>query len=189
MVNTKIKLKIFFAAEDRVALYSQHKQDMELTLAQVMNFLLPNSDLGETIKPFRYDLNQIPYNHTVEVTNRFKGLDLVDRVPEELRMEVDDIVQETGIKTIPKKKKWKKAKSQSEEALQIVDKIKVKSKGDKEIYTHLNTEFQRIAWRDKKAFFNNQWKEIEEIYRIRNLEISLTKLEISREYFMQRWAQ
>ena len=104
-------------------------------------------------------------------------------------MEVDDIVQETGIKTIPKKKKWKKAKSQSEEALQIVDKIKVKSKGDKEIYTHLNTEFQRIAWRDKKAFFNNQWKEIEEIYRIRNLEISLTKLEISREYFMQRWAQ
>ena len=80
-------------------------------MALIMNSLLPNSDLkkvGETTRPFRYDLNQIPYNYTVEVRNRFKGLDLIDRVPDELWMEVHDIVQETGIKTIPKKKKCKK---------------------------------------------------------------------------------
>ena len=82
--------------------------------------------------------------------NRTKGLDLIDRVPEELWTEVHDIVQETGIKTIPKKKKCKKAKWLSEEALQIA----VKSKGEKERYTHLNAEFQRIARRDKKAFLN-----------------------------------
>ena len=92
MVNTEIRLVIFFAAKDGEALYSQQNQDWELTVAQIMNFLLPNSDLGETIKPFRYDLNQIPYNHTVEVTNRFKGLGLIDRVPEELWMEVRDIL-------------------------------------------------------------------------------------------------
>jgi len=76
--------------------------------------------MGETTRPFRYDLNQIPYNYTVEVKNRFKGLDLTDRVAEKLWMEVHDIVQETGIKTIPKKKKCKKAKWLSEEVLQIV---------------------------------------------------------------------
>ena len=95
MVNTKIKLVIFFAAEDGEALYSQQKQDQEMTVAQVMNSLLPNSDLnrrGKTTRPFRYDRNQIPYDYTVEVTNRFKGLDLIDRVPEELWMEVHDIV-------------------------------------------------------------------------------------------------
>ena len=87
MVNTKIRLILFFAAKDGEALYSQQKQDRELTVAQIMNSLLPNSDLkkvGKTTRPFRYDLNQIPYNYTVEVTNRFKGLDLIDRVPEEL---------------------------------------------------------------------------------------------------------
>ena len=86
MVNTKIRLIIFFAAKDGEALYSQQKQDWELTVAQVMNSLLTNSDLkkvGETIRPFRKDLNQIPYDYTVKVTNRFKGLDLIDRVPEE----------------------------------------------------------------------------------------------------------
>ena len=91
-------------------------------MAQIMNSLLPNSDLkkiGKTTRPFRYDLNQIPYDYTVEVSNRFKGLDLRDRMPDELWMEVHDIVQETGIKTIPKKKKCKKAKWLSEEALQI----------------------------------------------------------------------
>ena len=87
-----------------------------------MNSLLPNSDLnwkkvGETIRPFRYDLNQIPYEYTVEVTNRFKGLDPTDRVPEELWTEVRDIVQEAGIKTIPKKKEMQKGKWLSEEAL------------------------------------------------------------------------
>ena len=87
MINTKIRLIIFFAAEDGEALYSQQKQDPELTVTQIMNSLLQNSDLkkvGKTTRPFRYDLNQIPHDYTVKVTNRFKGLDLIDRVPEEL---------------------------------------------------------------------------------------------------------
>ena len=99
--------------------------------------------------------------------NRFKGLDLIDRVPDELWNEVPDIVQETGIKTIPKKKKYKEAKWLSEEALQIVKKRReVKSKGEKERYRHLNAKFQRIARRDKKAFFSDQCKEIEEKNRM-----------------------
>ena len=102
--------------------------------------------MGKTTRLFRYDLNQIPYDYTVEVRNRFKGLDLIDRVPDELWMEVHDTVQETGIKTIPKKKKCKKAKWLSEEALKIaVKKGEVKSKGEKERYKHLSAEFQRIA--------------------------------------------
>ena len=89
--------------------------------------------VGETTRSFRYDLNQIPYNYTVEVTNRFKGLDLIDRVPDELWTEVHDIVQETGIKTIPRKQKCKKEKWLPEEALQIaVKRREVKSKGEKE---------------------------------------------------------
>ena len=103
----------------------------------------------------------------MEVTNRFKGLDLIDRVPEELWKEVHDIVQEAGIKTIPKKKKCKKAKWLSEEALQIaVKRREVKSKGEKERYKHLNPEIQRKARRDKKAFFSDQCKEIEENNRM-----------------------
>ena len=99
--------------------------------------------------------------------NRFKGLDLIDKVPDELWTEVHDIVQETGIKTIPKKKKCKKAKCLSEEALQIaVKRRELKSKGEKERYTHLNAEFQRIARRDKRAFLSNQCKEIEENNRM-----------------------
>ena len=99
----------------------------------------------------------------MEVTNRFKGLVLIDRVPEELWTEVHDIVQEAGIKTMPKKKKCKKAKWLSEEALQIAEKRReVKGKGEKEGYTHLNAEFQRIARRDKKAFLRDQCEEIEE---------------------------
>ena len=110
----------------------------------------------KTTRPFRCDLNQIPYDYTVEVRNRFKGLDLIDRVPDELPMEVHDIVQETGIKTIPTKKKCKKAKWLSEEALRIaVKRREVKSKGEKERYKHLNAEFQRIARRDKKAFLSD----------------------------------
>ena len=112
--------------------------------------------VGKTIRAFRYDLNQIPYDYTVEVGNRFKGLDLIDRVPDELWMEVHDIVQDTGIKTIPKKNKCKKAKWLSKEALQIaVQRREVKIKGEKERYTHLNAEFQRIARRDKKAFLSD----------------------------------
>jgi len=105
--------------------------------------------LWKTTRSFRYDLNHIPYDYTVEVRNRFKGLDLIDTVPDELWIEVHDIVQETGIKTIPKKKKCKKAKWLSEEALQIAEKRReATSKGKKERYTHLNAEYQRIARSD-----------------------------------------
>ena len=119
--------------------------------------------VGKTTRPFRDDLNQIPYDYTVEVRNRFKGLDLIDRVPEELWTEVHDIVQETRIKTIPMEKKGRKVKWLSEKALQIaVNRREAKDKGEKERYTHLNAEFQRIARRDKKAFLSDQCKEIEE---------------------------
>ena len=124
-------------------------------------FRLKLKKVEKTTRPFRYDLNQIPYDYTVEVRNRFKGLELIDRVPDELWTEVCDIVQETGIKTIPKKKKCNKAKWLSEEALQIaVKRREAKSKGEKERYTHLNAEYQRIARRDKKAFLSDQCKEI-----------------------------
>ena len=128
--------------------------DHELLIAK---FRMKLKKIGKTTRPFRYDLNQIPYDYTVEVRNRCKGLDLIDRVPDELWIEVHDIVQETGIKTIPKEKKCKKAKWLSEEGLQIaVKRREVKNKGEKERYTHLNAEFQRIARRDKKAFFSDQ---------------------------------
>ena len=124
----------------------------------------------------------------MEVTNRFKGLDLIDRVPEELWMEGCDILQETGIKTIPKKNKHKKAKWLSEEALQIAEKRReAKCKGEKEIYTHLNAEFQRRARREKKAFLSDDCKEIEEkTIEWERLDICFKKLEIPREHFMQR---
>ena len=108
-----------------------------------------------------YDLNQILCDYTVEVTNRFEGKGLIDRVPEELWTEVHNIVQEAVIKTISKKKKCNKAKWLSEEALQIAEKRKARGKGEKERYTHLNAEFQRIARRDKKAFLSDQCKEID----------------------------
>ena len=121
----------------------------------------------KTNRTLTYDLNQILYDYTVEVRNRFKGLDLIDRVPDELWNEVRDIVQETGIKTIPMEKKCKKTKWLSGETLQIaVKRREVKSKGEKERYKHLNAEFQRIARRDKKAFFRDQCKEIEKNNRM-----------------------
>ena len=108
--------------------------DQELLTAK---FRLKLKKVGETTRPFRYDLNQIPYDYTVEVRNRFKGLDLIDTVPDELWMEVCDTVQETGIKTIPKKKKHKKAKWLSEKALQTaVKRREAKGKGEKERYSH-----------------------------------------------------
>ena len=117
--------------------------------------------VGKTTRQFRYDLNQILYGYTVEVRNRFKGLDLIDRVPDKLWNEVRDIAQERRIKTIPMEKKSKKAKWLSGEGLQIaVKRREVKSKGEKERYKHLNVEFQRITRRDKKAFLSNQCKEI-----------------------------
>ena len=110
-----------------------------------------------------YDINQICYDYTVEVTNSCKGLDLIDKVPEELWMEVHDIVQEAIIKTITKKKKCKKTKWLSEEALQTAKKRReAKSKGEKERYTHLNAKFQRRGSRDKKAFLSDQCEETEE---------------------------
>ena len=105
MVNTEI---IFFVAKDGEALYSLQKQDLELTVAQITSSLLQKSDLkkvGKTTRPFRYDLNQIPYNYTVDVRNRFKGLDLIDRVPQELWTETYNTVQEAVVKTIFKIKK------------------------------------------------------------------------------------
>ena len=113
MVNTEIRLIIFFTSKDGEALYSQQKQDRELTVAQIMNsfiakFRLKLKKVGKTTRPFRYDLIQILYDYTVEVRNRFKGLDLIDRVPDERRMEVCDILQETWIKTILMEDKCKK---------------------------------------------------------------------------------
>ena len=194
MVNTNIRLIIFFAAKDGEALYSQQKQDQELTGSDhellITKFRLKLKKVGKTARPFRYDLNQIPYDYTVEVRNRFKGLDLIDRVPDELWNEVRDIVEKTGIKTIPMEKKCKKAKWLSGEALQIAVKIReVKNKGEKERYEHLNAEFQRIARRDEKAFLSDQCKEIEKIIEWGRLEISSRELEIPREYFVQRWVQ
>ena len=140
--------------------------------------------VGKTTRPFRYDLNQIPYDYTVEVRNRFKGLDLIDREPDELWTEVRDIVQETGIKTNPKKKKYKKAKWLSEEALQIsVKRREAKSKGGKERYSHLNAEFQRIARRDKRAFLSNQCKEIEENNRMGNTRDLFKKIRDTKGTF------
>src|SRR5574339_584951 len=107
MVNIKIRLIMFFAAKDGEALYSQQKHELLIT-----KFRLKLKKVGKTTRPFRYDLNQIPYKYTVEVRNRFKGLDLIDRVTDELWTEVHDITQEKGIKTIPMEKKCKKAKWQ-----------------------------------------------------------------------------
>ena len=111
MVNIKIRLIIFLAAKDGEALYSQQKQDRGSHHEHLIaKFRLKLKKVGKTTRLFRYDLNQILYDYTVEVRNRFKGLDLIDRVPDELWTEVRDIVQETGIKTIRKKKKCKKSK-------------------------------------------------------------------------------
>ena len=135
MVNTKIRLIIFFAGKAAEALYSQQKQDRgsdcgsdhELLIAK---FRLKLKKKGKKTRPFRYDLNQISYDYIVKETNRFRGLDLIDRVPVELQIEARDIVQEAVIKTIPKKKKCKRAKWLSYEALQIAEKRReAKSKG------------------------------------------------------------
>ena len=126
MVNTKIRLTIFFAVKDEEALHSQQTRpeadcssDHESLIAKLR---LKLKKAGKTTRPFRHDLNQIPYHYTVDVTNKFKGLDLIDRVPEELWTEVRDTVQEAVTKTIPKKKKCKKAKGLSKDTLQIVEK-------------------------------------------------------------------
>ena len=140
--------------------------------------------VGKTNRQFRYNLNQIPYDYTVEVRNRFKGLDLRDRVPDERWTEVHDIVQETGIKTIPMEKKCKKEKWLSEEALQIaVKRGEMQGKGEKEGYTHLNAEFQRTARRDKKTFLSDQCKEIEENNRMGKTRDHLMKIRDTKGRF------
>ena len=121
--------------------------------------MLELKKVGKNTRPFRYDLNQIPYDNTLEVTNRFKGLDLADRVPEELWMEFHNIVQKAVIKTIPKKKNCNMAKWLPEEALQIIEKIReVKGKRERKRYIELNAELQRKARRDKKTFLSEQCK-------------------------------
>ena len=138
----------------------------------------------KTSRPCSYDLNQIPYDCTVEVRNRLKGLDLKDRVTDELWTKVWNTVQETGIKTIPKKKKCKQVNWLSEEPLQMAVKGReAKSKGEKERYTHLNAEFQRTARRDKKAFLSNQWKEIEENNRMGKTRVLFKKIRDTKGTF------
>ena len=133
--------------------------------------------MGKTTRPARYNFNQIPYEYAVEVTNRFKRLDTVNSVPEELWTEVHNIVQEAANKTIPKKKKSKKAKWLSEESLQVAEERReVKSKGERERYTQLNAEFQRTARRDKKVFFNEQCIKTEENNRRGNIRACFRKI-------------
>ena len=138
----------------------------------------------KTTRPFRYDLNQILYDYTVEVTNRFKELDLIERVPEELWTEVHNIVQAAVIKTIHKKKKCKKEKWLSEEALRRAKKIReTKGKGEKEIYIYLNAEFQKIVKKDKKAFLSNHCTEIEENNRMRKTSNLFKKIRDTKGTF------
>ena len=137
--------------------------DHELLIAK---FRLKLKNLGKTTRPFRFDLNQIPYDYTVEVRNRFKGLDLIECL-KNYGMRFVTLYRRQGSRPPPRKKKCKKAKWLSEEDLEIAEKRReTKSKGEKERYTHLNTEFQRIARRDKKALLSDQCKEIEENSRM-----------------------
>ena len=156
--------------------------DHELIIAK---FRPKMKKVGKTTRPFKYDLNQILYEYTVGSENRFKGLELIDRLPEELCMEeVRNIVQEAMIKTISKKKKYKKAKWLSEEALQIAEKRReVKGKGEKERYIHRNAEFQTIARRNKKAVFSDQCKEIEENNRKEKTRDFLKKIRDTKGTF------
>ena len=144
--------------------------------------------VGKTTTAFRHNLNQIPYDYTMEVTNRFKGLDLIDRVSKELWAEVLDIVQEAVIKTIHKKMKCKKAKWLSEEALQTaVKRREVTVKGERERYVHLNKEFQRIARRDKKTAFSDQCKEIQEKNRMGKTRDLFKKIRDTKMGSIKKW--
>ena len=140
--------------------------------------------VGKTTRPFRYDLNKIPNDYTLEVRHRFKGLDLMDKVPDKLWTEVPDTVQETGSKTIPKEKKCKKAKWLPEEALQIaVKRREAKSKGAHKRYSYLNAEFQRITRRNKKVFVSDQCKEREENNRMGKTRDLLKKIRDTKGTF------
>ena len=137
----------------------------------------------KTTRPFKYDLNQIPYTYTVEIMNRFKGLDLIEHL-KNYGTEVHDIVQETGIKTIPMEKKCKKAKWLSEKALKIAERRReAKGKGEKQRYTHMNAGFQRIARRNKKAFLSDQCKEVEENNRMGKIRDLFKKIRDTKGTF------
>ena len=144
--------------------------------------------VGKTTKQFKYNLNQIPYNVAVEMTNRFKGLDLIEGL-QNYGQRVVTLYRRPCSKPSPRKRNAKKAKWLSEEDLQIAEKRrKAKNKGEKERYKHLNAEFQRTVRRDKTAFLSDRCKEIEESNRMGKTR-DLFKKEIPREYFMQRWSQ
>ena len=161
--------------------------DHELLIAKLR---LKLKKAWKTTRSFRYDLSPIHYYYTVEVTNRFRGLYLIDRVPEEIWKEFCDIVQESVPKTIPKKNECKKAKWLWEEDLHIGEKRRdAKGKGEKERYTHLNAEFQRIARRDKKAFLSDPCKEIEENYRMGKTRDLFKKIRDSKATFHEKMAQ
>ena len=150
--------KVYIVSKTRLGAASSTAH--ELLIAK---FRFKSKKVGKSTSPFRYYVNPIPYDYTVEVRNRFKGLHLTDRVPHKFWTEVRDIVQETGIQIIPIEKKCQKAKGLFGEALQIVVKRReAKSTEEKERYKHLNPEFQIIARRDKKAFLSDQCKELEE---------------------------
>ena len=162
MVHTEIRLIILYSQRWKSSIQSaktrlgaDYGSDHEFLIAK---FRLKFKKVGQITRPFRYDLNQIPYDYTVQVRNRFKGLDLIERVPEELWTEVHDIVPEMGIKPIPQKKKCK-GKTLVYLSIQIaVKRREAKGKGEKERYTHWNTESQRIARRDKQDCLSDQHK-------------------------------
>ena len=173
-------------SEYTVAVHMDCGSDHELLVAK---FRLKLKKVGKTTRPFRYDLNQIPYDYTVEVRNSFKGLDLIERL-KNYGWRFVTLYRRQGSRPSPRKKKCKKAKWLSEEALQIaVKRREAKSKGEKERYTHLNAKFQSIARRDKKALLNDQCKEIEENNRMGKTRDLFKKLAIPKEHVMQRWAQ
>ena len=148
--------------------------------------------VGKTTRQFRYDVNQIFYDYTVEVRNTYKGLDLIDRVPDELWNEVCDIVQDRNQDHSHRKEMQKSKMAVCGGLTNSCEKKRSKEQRRKERYKHLNAEFQRRARRDKKAFFSDPCKEIEENNRWGTTEwerlIASRKLEIPREHFMQRWA-
>ena len=154
-----------------------------LTNLLTAKFRLKLKNVGETTRPFRYGLNQIPYNFTVEVRNRFKGLDLIECLTNYGGRFVT-LYRRKGSRPSPRKRECKKAKWLSEEALQIaVKRTEAKSKGERERYKHLNAEFQRIARRDKKAFPSNQCKEIEENNRMGKTRDHFKKITVTKGTF------